>query len=77
MAPDLDQNLHEEGQRGREGRRGGENVGTLPNLKGERFGRKVNKRPIFVNDMQKLNPIGEIPGDGRKVKALGLECYQR
>lgn len=52
-------------------------MGTLPNLKGERFGRKVNKGPIFVNDMQKLNPSGEIPGDGRKVKALGLECYQR
>lgn len=34
-------------------------------------------RPIFVNDLGKLNPSGEIPGDGRKVKALGLECYQR
>lgn len=77
MAPDLDQNLHEGGQRGREERRGGENVGTLPNLKGERFGRKVNKGSIFVNDLRKLNPSREIPGDGRKVKALGLECYQR
>lgn len=28
-------------------------------------------RPIFVNDLGKLNPSGEIPGDGRKVKALG------
>ena len=46
MAPDLDQNLHEEGQRGREGRRGRENVGTPPNLKGERFGRKVNETYI-------------------------------
>ena len=52
-------------------------MGTLPNLKGERFGRKVNKGSIFVNDLRKLNPSREIPGDGRKVKALGLECYQR
>lgn len=28
-------------------------------------------RPIFVNDLGKLNPSGEISGDGRKVKALG------
>lgn len=69
VAPYLDQNLHGEGRRGREGRRGGENVGTRPNLKGERFGRKVNQGPIFVNDLGKLNPSGEIPGDGRKAKA--------